>query len=170
MHSRTLTLAVLLAALVMPRAAAADDVIIKNPGQHPRYTLEIEPHLLVGFGKSLGGGTAVGPGVRGTIILVNDGFVSTINNSVGLGVGADLVFAKGHSALLVPVVMQWNFFISRRWSVFGEPGGAIVLGESVKSKVSPVLAGGARLHFSDTFTLTLRAGYPALSVGLSMLF
>ena len=21
-----------------------------------------------------------------------------------------------------PVVMQWNFFVAKRWSVFGEPG------------------------------------------------
>jgi hypothetical protein len=33
--------------------------------------------------------------------------------------------------------------------------------------VRPAFYGGARFHFSDTLALTLRAGYPAISAGLS---
>src|SRR5690606_41027704 len=49
---------------------------------------------------------------RGTIELIDNGFVPSINNTVGLGFGADIT----PNALWIPVVLQWNFFLSNRWS------------------------------------------------------
>jgi hypothetical protein len=66
--------------------------------------------------------------------------------------------------------MQWNFWLSRRWSVFGEPG---LLLRYVYDDlgVSPfVVYGGGRLHFSENVALTLRVGYPTFSAGISFLF
>lgn len=159
-------------AFALHDVAHADQSIIKQPGLHPDYSFEAEPHFVVGFadppgGKDFGKG-GFGPGFRGTFELVDNGFIASINNTVGLGVGVDwLVSGAKHSSVWVPVVMQWNFWLSRNWSVFGEPGGAIYLGD--KTGASPVLMAGARLHFSESTTLTLRAGYPALAVGLSFL-
>jgi hypothetical protein len=176
--------------------ARADTLIIKNAGDHPRYSFEAEPHLLLGLIDPPGpaDGTGLGLGFRGTFVLVEDGFVSTINNSVGIGFGADWVRYGGGrqvcvtdagpsrvtvctnsasvSEVWLPVVMQWNFFLSRQWSVFGEPGLALRY-QSVPGahnlSVDPQFYAGGRFHFSDQTTLTLRLGYPTFSVGVSFL-
>ena len=149
-----------LAISFLGRSAAADQSIIKYPGDHPDYAFEAEPHLVVApFDKPL-----VGVGFRGTVELFDNGFVRTINNTVGLGFGVDWT----QDRLRFPVVMQWNFWLTRNWSVFGEPGGLV---EARKNPLRPQPAfyAGGRLHFTDTLTLTLRVGHPTESVGLSWL-
>lgn len=147
--------------------SASAQSTIKQPGRHPDYTFEAEPHLILGFdppGRAKGSG--FGPGFRGTIELVDNGFVKSINNTVGIGFGADfLTFGKRTGAVWVPVVMQWNFWLTRSWSVFGEPGGGFWLGNAKGAR--PAFYAGGRYHFSDTLALTLRAGYPSISVGVS---
>jgi hypothetical protein len=141
-------------------SARADRSTIKHPGVHPDYVFEAEPHAIVDpFDKF-----APGVGFRGTIEIVDNGFVSSINNTVGIGFGVD--WTEKH--VRVPVVMQWNFWLSRNWSVFGEPGGAL---RFKKNKTDPELAfyAGGRYHFSDAVTLTLRVGHPVASVGVSFL-
>ena len=142
-----------------PSVASADTSTIKIPGAHPDYIFEAEPHVLVApFDKF-----APGVGFRGSIELVDNGFISSINNTVAIGFGAD--WAKDH--FRIPVVMQWNFWLSRNWSVFGEPGGLIDIGKKVKPH--PAIYAGGRFHFSDTITLTMRVGHPTASVGVSFL-
>jgi hypothetical protein len=161
--ARTSAALAALIALSLADGAAAEPNLIKQPGAHPDYTLELEPHVAVGFGVPAGAG--IGPGFRGTLELVDNGFVQTINNTVGLGFGLDWFVMSDRTWFWVPVVMQWNFWLTRSWSVFGEPGAGLVFGH--KSGVRPAFYGGGRFHFSDTLALTLRAGYPAVSVGLS---
>jgi hypothetical protein len=166
-------LVIALAAFLAPRAALADRAIIKYPGDHPDYALELEPHFNVGplplpgpkdgDGPSLG----VGPGVRATFELVDNGFIKKINNTVGLGVGGDVILGGDDVGVWIPVVMQWNFFLSENWSVFGEPGGGIFVGKDLFP--SPAMYAGGRWHFAERMTLTLRAGYPTFSAGLSFL-
>jgi len=153
---------VALGLLCASEEARADELLISEPGVHPDYIFEAEPHaLLEPFDKD----PKFGVGFRGTIELVDNGFVQTINNTVGIGFGLDWVDGR----FTVPVVMQWNFWLSENWSVFGEPGGAIRFGKG-DAKPIPVLMGGGRLHFSDYIALTLRAGYPSFSAGISFLF
>lgn len=160
--SRTAALA--LAAGTVGPTARADDTI-KRPGDHPSYSVEIEPHVLAGFGR-FAGGAGVGPGVRVSFPIVDNGFVSTINDSVAIGVGADGLLG-GSGAVVFPVVMQWNFFVATKWSVFGEPGLAIFHSFAPDTGVEPVLYAGGRYHFSEHVSLTMRVGYPAFSIGLS---
>jgi hypothetical protein len=69
----------------------------------------------------------------------------------------------------VPVVMQWNFWLHRRWSVFGEPGVALYV-EDGDVKFDPfVFYAGGRFHFTDRIALTMRLGYPTFSLGVSFL-
>lgn len=147
--------------------AHADESIIKNPGDHPSYRFEAEPHGLIGYGGPFRHGDAdIGAGFRGTIILLDNGFVKTINNSVGIGFGGDIFFRR--TTLFLPVVMQWNFWLSTHWSVFGEPGlGIAVNSEAGTDVVNPVFMLGGRYHFNDKVSLTMRLGYPAISVGAS---
>jgi hypothetical protein len=144
-------------------------------------------------------GNGVGLGFRGTIPLVNNGFIPNINNSIGIGFGLDWVHypnggvecvvrgrnlcaladQSGLDYLILPVVMQWNFWLSQNWSVFAEPGIAFhffsnksdYVDNSDGLKVDPfVFYLGGRWHFSDYATLTMRIGYPTFSAGVSFLF
>jgi hypothetical protein len=99
-------------------------------------------------------------------VIVSNGFVKTINNSIGISFGADL-FTE--NTLFLPVAMQWNFWLSRHWSVFGEPGIGLALQDfqAKNNVVNPILMAGGRYHFNDNIALTLRIGYPAVSFGVS---
>jgi len=179
-----LSLALLaLLALFVASPASADDTI-KHPGDHPHYSVEVEPHLLLGWGGGWGGG--VGLGGRFTIPVVDNGFVSTINNSVGVGFGLDVLWYNGcyyagggctATGFDFPVVMQWNFFVAQRWSVFGEPGLVIYHNAwscpggncpnfgNAETFVEPALFVGGRYHVSDSVALTMRIGFPSFSFG-----
>jgi hypothetical protein len=151
--------------LALARPASADQSVIKLPGVHPRYVFEAEPHVLVApFHDFL-----PGFGFRGTVEIVDNGFIPSINNTVGIGFGAD--FAK--NGVWIPIVMQWNFWLSRNWSVFGEPGVAIRAGEGLGKHDDGVgwfgIWAGGRYHFSDHVTLTMRVGRPTVSLGVSFL-
>lgn len=173
-----------------PGAANAQS-IIKQPGAHPHYSFEAEPHLVMRDRHGHHGG-GVGPGFRGTIVLTDDGFISKINNSVGIGFGLDwLVLGNehcpgkhppdddhchDHDALVLPVVLQWNFWLHESWSVFGEPGLALVFDDrehenDTELHFDPfVFYAGGRYHFSDSVALTMRLGFPlTASIGVSFL-
>ena len=176
-------------ALSLLAGPASAQSIIKRPGAHPDYVFEAEPHLI--FRDRHGhGGMGFGPGFRGTVVIVDRGFISKINDSVGIGFGMDILFGDEHchggrgnnrgtchdhgTQFVLPVVMQWNFWLHRKWSVFGEPGFALIMGDNDHGDnldFDPfVLHAGGRFHFTDTITLTMRLGFPAqLSVGVSFL-
>ena len=122
---------------------------------------------MIGFGGPFEHSSVGGVGVRGTFVILQNGFVNTINNSVGIGVGVDIPFHG--SGATVPIVLQWNFWMATQLSVFGEGGTAIGSG-SGSSPFHPDFALGMRVHFTDRVALTLRAGYPAVSVGASFFF
>ena len=183
----------LAAATAWPAPARADTLVIKNPGDHPRYTIELEPHVVLGFIEPPGyaSGAGFGAGVRGSIPIVRNGFIPSINNSVAIGFGMDFVrygrgsYCKnggvlsdcdrrqidGFNEFYFPVVLQWNFFLSRNWSVFAEPGIALNYhgwdGPRAVDLDPFIFFLGGRYHFSDKVTLTMRIGYPAFSVGAS---
>ncbi|HTQ08263.1 MAG TPA: hypothetical protein VMI54_30625 [Polyangiaceae bacterium] len=155
-----------LALLGVAGRARADEMVIKFPGLHPNYVFEAEPHALIEPLDKI----FPGVGFRGTIVVLKNGFVPSINNSIGVTFGADWV----DNGVWVPVAMQWNFWLSRNWSVFGEPGLAFRLGQGLEGPQNDHLGWlgvwlGGRYHFTDRFTLTLRVGRPTLSVGVSFL-
>jgi len=196
-------------AVLTARAANAEESIIKRPGDHPDYGVEIEPHLLAGFLLTRAG-QGYGVGVRLTIPVIKNGFIGKINNSVGIGFGLDWVHWGGcyyyyyydpqfgyacpdFNTFVFPVVMQWNFFLSKHWSVFGEPGLALEYGTwgscpgyFIDNRGNPryyacpnapnhvtldpfILFIGGRFHFSDTVALTARVGWPYFSIGVSFM-
>jgi hypothetical protein len=191
--SRFRTVAVALAAVAAlvcasSTSARADDTI-KRPGDHPAYSVEAEPHLVLGW-DDVYASDGFGVGGRFSIPIVENGFVPSINNSVAIGFGLDLVhydscwYVGNCSAnyIHIPVVMQWNFYVARQWSVFGEPGLVIFHGfiedcpVSIKNcpingpretSVEPALYLGGRYHFNNKMSLTMRVGFPSISIGLS---
>jgi hypothetical protein len=170
-------------ALGAAREARADS-IIKNPTEHPDYAVELEPHLNVGFfgpgvfrlgnrgrGPRAELEPAFGAGFRATPIIVDPGFIPKLNNTVGITFGID-VASCGRSCvndvqMAIPVGMQWNFYVAERWSVFGEVGGQIRT-DFEDAWPDLLFQAGGRYHFSDDLALTMRAGYPWFSVGLSI--
>jgi hypothetical protein len=63
--------------------------------------------------------------------------------------------------LWIPVVLQWNFWLAKRWSAFGEVGAAFRLDDMHTFGFSPILTwAGGRFHLSDKATLTMRLGLP----------
>ncbi|HWL89079.1 MAG TPA: hypothetical protein VNO21_24925 [Polyangiaceae bacterium] len=187
----TAAAAFLLAALGTGATAHADDTI-KHPGDHPDYKLEIEPHGLFAW-EDFYGGSGWGLGGRFTVPIVPNGFISTINNNVGITFGLDFAhydgcyyrvagFSTGCGAnyLFFPVAMQWNFFVASRWSVGAEPGIFIYTGfyddfcnnglgcnTPTRTGVRPAFYAVGRYHFNEKVSITMRLGYPTLSVGVS---
>lgn len=158
------TFVLLLAASVEAQAQS----IIRSAGSHPQGP-ELEPHLTLGPWRN---DLDLGVGFRATFQIGRNNFISSINNSVGIGVGADWLPYCGRkscrrSHVVVPVVMQWSFYLTRSWSVFGEPGALADFDGDLKPNF--MFQGGARWHFRDTTTLTMRVGWPYASVGVSFM-
>ena len=183
----------LAAATLASTNARADDTI-KSPGDHPSYGVELEPHLLLGWWDNFYPGSAFGIGGRFSIPIVQNGFIPSINNSVAISFGMDWLHfdsncngLRGYNCsanfVYFPVTMQWNFFVAQKWSVFGEPGLYIYHGFFDDCPVGapngqcaflPSATGvrfafyaGGRYHFSEKVSLTMRIGYPTLSIGVS---
>jgi len=196
MRARFLGPALAVFALAVTGRAHADTLVIRHAGDHSRYAFEAEPHLLLGVidPPGVASGSGFGAGFRGTVVIVPNGFVPTINNSIGIGFGADWVhYSHGRqhctrdtltsgvcnfddsesvNDLWFPAVMQWNFFLSRQWSVFGEPGVALRYQSEPGThqlNLDPQFYLGGRWHFADQMTLTMRLGYPTFSVGVSFM-
>lgn len=187
-------------------AQAQAQSIIKQPGNHTPYSVDLEPHAVLGLDDAYYGGGGFGLGMRATIPFLRNGPVSTINNDMGIGFGLDWVtrgscnngFYYGQPngyynncsayALYVPIVLQWNFYITDIITVYGEPGFALryshlswntnvavngyPLGyQYSNSYTDPVLylAGGAKFMFGKSVGFNVRAGFPYFSVGVSIL-
>jgi hypothetical protein len=190
----TFSAAALAATLGIAGEAAAQSTIQKY-GARPSYGVELEPHLAIGWIAPPGYGTGegVGLGGRATFEIVGHGFIPSINNSVGIGVGVDWIHYYGDGTgprgtcvqrvpgpagtsictevhgsgnddtnyLWIPVVMQWNFWLAKRWSVFGEVGAAFRFDDMHDFGFSPIISwAGGRFHITDNTTLTLRLGLP----------
>jgi hypothetical protein len=183
--------------LMVASGAAQAQSIIREPGNHD-HSVEVEIHGFIDYGWHYDyagyGAYDIGPGFRIGIPILNNGFVRSINNDVRINFGGDLHWLPGYTAeffgwINSPVVMQWNFFLTDRWSVFGEAGLAFDLylfnqsvgpncynhgGGNVYCDLFwfyPSFAGGARYHFGGHGgfpTLTMRLGYPVgFNIGVS---
>ena len=163
-----------------PEALAADWVI-KQPSAHPTYRAELEPHgnLILYRYRNYGrasrryfGDAEGGAGFRASIELADPAFIKKINNTIAISFGLDLTNCRycrhDQFSIWSPVAMQWNFFLTRKWSVFGEVG-AIVRSDGFYRDLwlDPALWVGGRYHFNDKIALTMRAGVPWLSIGVS---
>jgi len=187
---RTVPVGFLLAAGTLAPSVARADETIRNPGDHPNYAVEVEPHLNLGW-DDLFPGDSFGFGVRVSIPLLDRGFVKTINDTIAISFGADLLHFSGcyipgsscsANFLLLPVAMQWNFYVAHNWSVFGEPGLFIYHGffndcpanvqcQNTPSEtgVQPAIFVGGRYYFNEHTALTMRLGFPTVSIGVSFL-
>lgn len=199
--------AVALAVLCSAGVASAQSVI-KQPGNHPDYGFELEPHLAFEWARD-GNDEGIGPGARFNIPFMHNGPIKTINNSMGITFGLDITFGDGGpgwcysrydrnlwlsgrdcdlTEFWLPVAMQWNFWLTKVISVFGEPGLAIVhqrwdydyycgptnpngicAYDDTDTDVRFIFFGGGRFMFSDTVGATVRIGFPMITAGINIL-
>ena len=120
-------------------------------------------------------------GLRVGIPIVRNGFVPPINNQVVINFGGDLVFwpdYQDYAELILPVALQWDFYLASQWSVFAEAGLAVEWYPRGDPRtpgrpfdLCPGLAVGGRYHFDRGAgfpSLTLRLGFPTgLKFGVS---
>ena len=152
-----------LAVFLAARPAHADRSTIKSDTDHPSYFFEAEPHLVLApFHHE----ADFGAGFAGTFNIVDQGFIRRVNDSVGVGFGVNFVT---HERFILSGAMQWNFWLSENWSVFGEPGISVHTGDHNHVDIWPHLGAGGRYHFTRNFTLTMRVGFPVFAVGVSFL-
>ncbi len=171
--------AFLLSFAALASNAHADDTI-NTPGDHPNYSVEIEPRMVFGWDIYSRG---FGAGAHFSFPIVKNGFISGINNSVALGIGANFLVANqrykfydsGTMFLVVPATVQWNLFVARHWSIFPELGVSLYNGffdcggaACGAFGLRPVLEIGARYHFNDKTAFTFRIGYPFATIGISI--
>lgn len=165
--------------------------IIKEPGQHPHYTVELEPHFVLTWNwlphSSQDG---LGIGVRASIPLFHNGPIDTINNNMAITFGLDWAHSSGYcgppgrpppgyppdyyyyydnnncsaNSYWLPVALQWNFFLTDVISVFGEPGLAIV--HDRWSQLDPCPPGGGFCEYGHSETSI----FPVLWGGARFLF
>jgi hypothetical protein len=190
LHSTSLALA-----FVALHAASAL-AQIKQPGAHLRYSSEVDAHLVVQWEEEpVWHGDGLGLGVHVAIPVIENGPVTTINNSLALAFGVDWAHfgdaceVRGidigdcsANDFWLPVVAQWNFYLSRTISVFPELGLGIqhtrwddrvcridneyfLCDAGSETEVELVMWLGMRFHLQDTFALTLRIGTPSLLLG-----
>jgi len=216
-HRRLATLAGVLAAsfVMLAPSASSAQTIIKNPGDHKKYSVELEPHGLLMWESHYDGGYGYydngvgwGLGFRAAIPVTHNGFVPMINNSVAVGFGMDWGHYSyncwwdwgrrdpgyrgkcGGDEFYFPVVMQWNFYITKFFSAFAEPGLAVYhtrwhypkewcggtnnyyngyyCDTWTHTSVTPVGFIGGRLG-NETVSFTFRVGYPYISLGGSFM-
>lgn len=175
------------ALVALPAAGAAQHagVSIKHPftGQRPT---ELNVHAGVSH-------RGIGPaaGLRVAIPIVDNGFVSSIDNAVYITVGGDIFFERcvggcGDNdrdygvAFAVPVTGRWQFNFTPRWSAYGELGPNVYIhsgwfGEGhfpgfldAAPHWLSATAGG-KWHFAPEVSLTLSLGAPYSHVGLDVL-
>lgn len=146
-----------------------------------------------------GVGSGAGLGVRASAVVRPQGFIDGVNDSVAIGFGLDFGhyearygfagdrdrctnFATGPAGtqvctsvtgtsnyLFLPLVMQWNFWFTDRWSAFGEPGLDFFHLGNRGFGVTPALYLGGRFRLTDAITITARLGYPTLGLGASFM-
>jgi hypothetical protein len=201
---RSLTAVILLSSVVGVSSAQAYDVRTIRDFRTPiAYQLELEPHLVAGTNPpGPGAGSGVGVGVRGSFVILPDGFIRGVNDSVAIGVGIDVghyygswalagyrdqclhyesgpagtqvcteVTSNGgvYNYLYLPVVMQWNFWLTQRWSVFAEPGLSVYFVGHHGISLAPAAYAGGRFLIANGITLTGRIGYPDIGFGVSFM-
>jgi hypothetical protein len=179
-----------LAGVLAPAMAHAQAVERVRVDEEERaYPIEIEPHFTFGA-ENVYGNTGYGAGVRLSLPFVA-GRLGRIPENLALGFGGDVVHYEncyfpdrcGATYLLVPVAAQWNLFVARRVSVFGEgglyaykgffdgcgPGDGPGCAAPSDFGVLPTIAVGGRVYLRENASFTARIGYPTITLGISLL-
>jgi hypothetical protein len=141
----------------------------KQPVRHPMYRVELDGHLaFTAFDPPGEARPGAGPGGRVSINLVQDGPFPNVANNLALSAGADIIVMGGGSHVIIPILVQWNYWFTERVALLVEPGAAAIVRDG--TFIRPAVYGGIRYLITDSIAVTARAGYPGFTVGASVLF
>jgi hypothetical protein len=182
----SLSIAALLASV--PASAQQQGEAPSGPHEDFRmYPIEIEPHFTFGA-ENVYGASGFGAGLRLGIPLIS-GYVGRLPDNLAISFGGDIIHYDncyysgycGANYLMLPIAAQWNVFVARRISLFGEAGAFVYKGffndcgpgdgcsPPSDFGVLPTIAIGARIHMGDNVSFTARIGYPTITFGVSFL-
>lgn len=130
------------------------------------FISDVDDSVAIGFGLDYGHYAA-----RYALNGYRDQCLQFEPGPAGTSVCTDVTSNGGsYNYLFIPVVMQWNFWLTEKFSAFGEPGLSLYDLGTQGWSASPALYVGGRLRLTDSITLTARIGYPTFSIGASFLF
>lgn len=189
---KTSAISLLVVASTLVVGTASAQLIIRNPGDHPDYRVEIEPHGTVGlFHRNFGGfdgnnlnngfgNPDIGAGFRVSVEIA-DPVIPRLNNTIALSFGLDLTNCSNYcynnnnrlssygTQFYAPEAgVQWNFFLTPQFSVFADVG--IMLrsyGVYQDNFFDFYAMVGGRYHINKRIALTFRVGYPFVTFGPS---
>lgn len=171
-------------ALVLVLGAAADaraQSIIRDRSPHSR---PLDISLLGGLPYPFG----FGAGFRVGIPIAPNGFIGKLNDAVFLEPGVQFVywddFHHTRTGVMVPILMRWDFFLTRAWTLYGSVG--VVFGfftdDEDRFRVRDArdifypsrrpgffqvaFGGGAMWNFSPNTSLRLDASTQMLAIGV----
>lgn len=165
--------------------AEAQSVDIRTPHRGSR------PFQLDFHGGFTWWGYGAAAGARFGIPLLDNGFISSINNAVYLNFGGDFYFLRYrrggrdyeyHPGFGIPVALHWEFYFNETWSAFVEIGVNVFFhpsffrGDANDFFDHSDLGGwflaavGGRLHFNEHVALTVRVGNPYAAGGVTFMF
>ena len=187
-----------LATLALPcvsTSPALAQSTIAEPGAHPDYGIEFQPYLglVGGFAGVIVPGNFRSTfviGARVNWVLLDNGLIPVLNDSIALTSGAELRFGgefchedfdredfdredfhcHDRITLTVPAAVQWNFWFTRSLSAFVEPGLFFSTRAHRDSIISPAFWVGGRYIIGERLAMTARLGTPNSSFGISWLF
>ena len=137
-----------------------------EPVWHAPYFVEVEAEF---GGETLSlpypATRGVGPGVRASFPVMPRGFVGNRDN-FAISTGVDWILTSTDPHFLVPLELQWNFWVTEAFSVRVEPGAAVQLGAG--NRVVPSVYAGARYRIWKQLYVHGRIGVPLGAAGLSM--
>lgn len=168
------------------------------PGNRaPDYRVELEPHLVLQWTRGpYWNDDGVGVGLRAAIPVMDNGPLPNFPNNLAISFGLDWVHFDGcgrwdedcgANSFLVPVAVQWNFWVTSWLSLFPELGLAIehaswdwvgpadcgpgpdpdYCADGSDTDVELVLWIGARFSVSRNIAVMLRLGTPSVLLGVS---
>ena len=130
------------------------------------FLRDVDDSVAVGFGLDYGYYAA-----RYALNGYRDQCLRFEPGPAGTSVCTDVTSNGGsYSYVFIPVVMQWNFWLTEKFSAFGEPGLSLYHVGGQGFSLTPALYVGGRVRLTDTIMLTARVGYPTFSIGASFLF
>ncbi|MGC4115916.1 MAG: hypothetical protein QM765_15270 [Myxococcales bacterium] len=132
-------------------------------------------------------GFGLGFALRYTLPIVPNGFISKLNDSFEVEMGADLSYSwygyfganYGYLSLVIPAAeARWSFHFTKRWEAYAKAG----LGFRWRNYDSPYGHSGAMdwvyinvgvgglMHINDVFAIRAEIGYGGLRVGMGFSF
>jgi hypothetical protein len=134
---------------------------------HRPYLLEIQGHV-VGETLDPPGPAVRGAGVGGRLALeISKTGVLDAMDSLALTAGADWIGTNNQKHVWIPLALQWNVWVLPKFSLFFEPGVALMVGAGTHG--SPALDVGVRYQLWRSVSAVGRLGIPGATIGVSLL-